>query len=94
MSAAVFSSFALFLRGNGIADKSGIQTIALKGFVTKAVKRVFQTMLSMPLELEDPPNLQRSRRARTSSARWGLRAWQWATSASSSLMEVYIKAAN
>jgi chemotaxis protein CheX len=58
VSAALFSSLALFLRGKGIADMGGIETIDLKGSVTKAVKGVFQTMLSMPLELEDPPNLQ------------------------------------
>lgn len=37
---------------------SGILGVDLKGFVTKAVKGVFQTMLSMPLELEDPPNVE------------------------------------
>ncbi|MBI5579447.1 MAG: chemotaxis protein CheX [Deltaproteobacteria bacterium] len=36
----------------------GIQTIDLKGFVTNAVKGVFQTMLSMSLELEEPPNFE------------------------------------
>ena len=37
---------------------SGIQEVDLKGFVTKAVQGVFKTMLSMPLELEEPPNIQ------------------------------------
>jgi chemotaxis protein CheX len=37
---------------------SGIQAIDLKGFITNSVKGVFQTMLSMQLELEDPPNIQ------------------------------------
>jgi len=36
---------------------SGIQEVDLKGFVTKAAQGVFKTMLSMPLELEDPPNI-------------------------------------
>lgn len=35
----------------------GIQEVDLKGFVTKAVQGVFKTMLSMPLELEEPPNI-------------------------------------
>ncbi len=33
---------------------SGILEVDLKGFVTKAVKGVFQTMLSMPLESGGP----------------------------------------
>ena len=37
---------------------SGIHEVDLKGFVTKAVQGVFQTMLSIPLELEDPANIQ------------------------------------
>jgi len=53
-----YALLASFLHGKGIADMSGIQAIDLKGFVTKAVQGVFQTMLSMPLELEDPPDLQ------------------------------------
>jgi chemotaxis protein CheX len=36
---------------------SGIQGVDLKGFVTNAVQGVFKTMLSVPLELEDPPNI-------------------------------------
>jgi chemotaxis protein CheX len=34
---------------------SDIQTLDLKGFVILSVKGVFQTMLSMQIELEDPP---------------------------------------
>ena len=37
---------------------SGIQEVDLKGFVTKAVQGVYKTMLSVPIELEDPPNIQ------------------------------------
>jgi len=37
---------------------SEIQAIDLQGFITKAVQGVFKTMLSMPLELEDPANIQ------------------------------------
>lgn len=37
---------------------SGIQTLDLKGFVTTAVKSVFQTMLSMPLEVEAPRSVE------------------------------------
>jgi chemotaxis protein CheX len=35
----------------------GIYAIDLKSFVTNAVRGVFKTMLSMPLELEEPPNI-------------------------------------
>jgi len=48
---------APFLHGKRIRNMSGIQEVDLKGFVTKAVQGVFKTMLSMPLELEDPPNI-------------------------------------
>ncbi len=37
---------------------SGIHSIDLKGFVTHTVKGVFQTMLSMHMEPEEPPSLQ------------------------------------
>jgi chemotaxis protein CheX len=37
---------------------SGIHTVDLKGFVTQSVKSVFETMLSMRLAPEDPPNRQ------------------------------------
>jgi chemotaxis protein CheX len=36
----------------------GIQAIDLKGFVTNAVRGVFQTMLSMPLEAAEPPAVE------------------------------------
>jgi len=37
---------------------SAIHTVDLKSFVTHSVKSVFETMLSMRLEPEDPPNRQ------------------------------------
>lgn len=37
----------------------GIHAIDLKGFVTNAVRGVFQTMLSMPLEVEETPAVER-----------------------------------
>jgi chemotaxis protein CheX len=37
---------------------SGIHSVDLKSFVTNSVKSVFETMLSMRLEPEDPPNRQ------------------------------------
>lgn len=35
---------------------SDIQSLDLRGFVTHSVKSVFQTMLSMEIELDNPPN--------------------------------------
>jgi chemotaxis protein CheX len=46
------------MNGNGVEHMSGIQEVDLKGFITSAVKSVFQTMLSMSLELEEPANIQ------------------------------------
>ena len=37
---------------------SGIHTVDLKSFVTNSVTSVFETMLAMRLEPEDPPNRQ------------------------------------